>query len=152
MNEHRFGRRFMIIQTDTSIFSPPLSPRTRKGTPYFLTASKNTSRTVDERILLLAQKPTVCQLICRCWKVTIWDRLTALQYPSTIPWITIPYLISLWWPSRCQRWLGLGTWYWSWSICLRRRRAVPRWLTRPIDLRIRVFWTRSPWDFKKPIT
>lgn len=33
-NEPRFGPRYFIIHTDTSIFSPPLSPRALDGAPY----------------------------------------------------------------------------------------------------------------------
>ena len=43
-----------IIHTETSTFSPPRSPRTREGAPYVSTAERNTFRTVDARLLLLA--------------------------------------------------------------------------------------------------
>jgi hypothetical protein len=54
MNDARFAPRYRIIQIERFIFSPPLSPRTREGHPYLLIASKNSWRTVDDSLLVLA--------------------------------------------------------------------------------------------------
>ena len=64
MNEDRLGPRCWIIQTATSIFSPPRSPRTREGVPYVLVASRKRLSTVDARLSVLARKPTTC-LLCK---------------------------------------------------------------------------------------
>lgn len=52
--------RSKIIRIDTSLFSPPLSPRTRKGTPFFRIASMNMSRTVSALLFVLARSPVTC--------------------------------------------------------------------------------------------
>jgi hypothetical protein len=57
MKEARFGPFVMIMNTDTSLFSPPRSPRIREGVPYACTASRKTDNTVDARLSMLARRP-----------------------------------------------------------------------------------------------
>jgi hypothetical protein len=52
--------RKMIIRIETSLFSPPRSPRTLDGTPCSRIASINMSKTVDARLFVLAHKPVTC--------------------------------------------------------------------------------------------
>lgn len=56
--EPRFGPLYFIIQTATSIFSPPRSPRPRYGAPNLFTASRNMSSTVAALLFVLALNPT----------------------------------------------------------------------------------------------
>jgi hypothetical protein len=64
------------INPTTCRFSVPWSPQTLGGTPYILTPSRKTSRTVCALLLLLA-----------CRAVIKWE------YPSMNPWTTIPHQI-----------------------------------------------------------
>ena len=54
----RLGPRVMIIRMDTSLFSPPLSPRTRDGSPYFSTPCKNVPNTVEDLLSVCASNAT----------------------------------------------------------------------------------------------
>ena len=62
-NDPLFGPRYFIIQTETSIFSPPRSPRTFDGALCFSMAFRNSLRTVEAQLLLLARRPTTCMNI-----------------------------------------------------------------------------------------
>ena len=48
------GPRAIIIKTAVSLFSPPLSPRTRDGSPNFSTPCRNVSSTVEDLLLVWA--------------------------------------------------------------------------------------------------
>ena len=65
------------------MFSPPRSPRTRKGIPCLSKASLNTLRTVDARLLLLARIPTICNPVCQ--PSLSHARIEDLAYSSTVP-------------------------------------------------------------------
>jgi hypothetical protein len=83
--EPRFSPLFLIIHSATLMFSPPLSPLPREGTPCFSTALRNRSNTVDDRLLLQAL------ILITCYPESIgqFDQQkllhTVRQYPSTIP-------------------------------------------------------------------
>ena len=73
------------IYWHTSTFSPPLSERTRLGTPYSLIAFLNGLYTVSD-FFVEQNKYTII-----------------LEYLSIPPWITIHQRTRLWWPSMCHR-------------------------------------------------
>jgi len=54
-----FAPQIKIIRIETSLFSPPLSPRIRYGIPYSHSASRNISRTVEALLSILAFNPVI---------------------------------------------------------------------------------------------
>ena len=61
MKAPRLVPLFIIIQTATLTFSPPLSPHIREGISYSSTAFINTSKTVEAQLFVLAWRPVIFQ-------------------------------------------------------------------------------------------
>ncbi len=130
---------YEIINSQTRIFSPPLSDLTRDGTLNLLIASLNRLKTVSERLLVEQCKNTII-----------------LEKPSIPPWRTILHRIKMWWPSICQREFGPGILYTlRWIACCLLK-FTPRGSTHLSDSRILrlcifiLFASRCPWTSDNP--